>query len=79
MDGYRPGAAQDFVTIQLPAGSMLPQVPLHDLAEAVFVATKVPGAGFHDGLPGAREVASALTNRRRHAARGVARCRSETP
>jgi hypothetical protein len=62
MGGYRPGAAQDILTIELPAGSRLPQLPLHDLAEAVFVATNAPGAGFHDGVPGAREVASALTN-----------------
>jgi hypothetical protein len=62
MDGYRPGATQDILTIQLPAGSRLPQLPLHDLAEAVFVATNAPGAAFHDGVPGARQVASALTN-----------------
>lgn len=59
-DGYQPGAAQDIVTIELPASSQLGQLPIHELAEAVFVATNAPYPSFRNGTEGADEIAEAL-------------------
>jgi hypothetical protein len=63
VDGYQPGAAQDVVTIEVPQDSRLGQLPIHDLAEAVFVATNAPYPSLRDGTPGAHEIAEALNQR----------------
>jgi hypothetical protein len=60
VDGYQPGAAQDVVTIEVPHDSRLGQLTIHDLAEAVFVATNAPYPSLRDGTPGAHEIAEAL-------------------
>jgi hypothetical protein len=60
IDGYQPAAAQDIVTIEVPHDSRLDQLPIHDLAEAVFVATNAPYPSLRDGTPGAHEIAEAL-------------------
>lgn len=60
IDGYQPGAAQDIVTLELPHDSRLDQLPIHDLAEAVFVATNAPYPSFREGTQGAHEIAEAL-------------------
>jgi hypothetical protein len=60
VDGYQPGAAQDVVTIEVPHDSRLGQLTIHDLAEAVFVATNAPYPSLRDGTPDAHEIAEAL-------------------
>jgi hypothetical protein len=41
-DGYRPGAAQHSVTVELPDRPELARLTGFELAEAVFVATNAP-------------------------------------
>jgi hypothetical protein len=60
IDGYQPEAAQDTVTIEIPPHGRLGQLPIHNLAEAVFVATNAPYPSLRDGTPGAHEIAEAL-------------------
>lgn len=65
-DGYRPGARQDTVEVEVDGTTGLSG---EGWAEAVFVASNAPGEGFCTDQPGAVEVYAALAGLRRNGAR----------